>query len=186
MEVGATAPPIAYPLSQKRFRDSFVSLTVKGFRNTMTNEIQPIIMLLMFCLFLCITTFFYWRSNFVPQRMLRLVKNVAGKTQTKICGQPVEHWISILKQNTKVFYYVFNTVVINYQGHSFIFIDAAIPSTIRRGFTRKCFLVAVGSPAIKVLSDQEHLFHLFASTTELAAFSIFRHSDFINALSKER
>jgi hypothetical protein len=51
---------------------------------------------------------------------------------------------------------------------------------------KACLLIAVGQPAVRLLSEDERVFRKITGSTELAAFSIFRWPDFVDMLTAER
>jgi len=113
------------------------------------------------------------------------------KGRIKISGQPVEYWLNILNQDTTQPILAIDTMVLMYKGQYFFFVDGGVcywtvdkrPSYhLQKAF----FLIAVGQSAVRLLSEQEQIFQRIAGSTELAAFSIFRWSDFAYILTAEK
>lgn len=159
----------------------------------MTSEdIQMTVFLLLFCLVLCPFAVRSWQLHLARKRMVRIVNEVAQRDRNVIRGQPVEYWLNILNQNdAQRIVVVLHTAVLTYRGHEYFFVDGTTrhaASSLRPHdmHGRAFFLVAVDQSAVRLLSQEEHLFRLITGSTQLAVFSISRWPEFTNILEFQR
>jgi hypothetical protein len=157
-----------------------------------SKDISGLFWLVVFLMF-CLWGILSWQRGLARKRFLAAIKTLAKGGRHEIGGQPVEHWLDILNRGTAQSLVAINTMVLTYKGHKFFFIDGGInyiaqgkwsPYYYRRQKT--CLLVAVGEPAVRLLSEDERVFHKMTGSTELAAFSIFRWSEFSCMLMAEK
>jgi len=83
-------------------------------------------------------------------------------------------------------------MVLTYKDHDFFFVDGGIVYATacthllsynqEKGF----FLIAIGQSAVRLLTNEEHVFRRIMGSTELALFSIFRWSAFASMLTAEK
>ena len=117
---------------------------------------------------------------------------MAEKGPSEINGQSVEHWLNILNKDAPQPLVANDTVVLMYKGREFFFVDGGIAYTVpsKYGWSYRqeeaFFLVAVGQPAVRLLSERQEVFRFRMGSAELAAFSIFRWSDFTEMLMAEK
>jgi hypothetical protein len=153
------------------------------------NGVFWLIVFLMFCLWGALS----WWRGFARKRFLAAIKAMGKGGRHEIGGQPVEHWLDILNRGMAQSLVATSTMVLTYRGHKFFFIDGGI-NYIAQGkwspyFCRgqkTCLLIAVGEPAVRLLSEDERVFRKITGSTELAAFSVFRWSDFSYMLTAEK
>ena len=125
-----------------------------------------------------------WRRG-ARKRLLATVKAMALGGRTEIDGQPVEHWLGVLNRASPYPIIAYETVVLVFKGRELFFLFGAIPYTIPSAdhysyqTENGLFLVAVGQPAVRLLSEHQHVFRHISGSTELAAFSIFRWQEFL-------
>jgi hypothetical protein len=130
----------------------------------------------------------YARSR---ERLTATMKRLAVAGRSEIAGQPVEHWLNVLNQDSPQDLFAVDSAVFIYHGQELFFVNGTIggPAAQNRcvyRVRRLCFLVAVGRPAVTLLSQQGQVLRLVSGSAELAAFSIFRLSDFAALIRKER
>jgi hypothetical protein len=143
-----------------------------------------------FLLVLCLLVVWWWRQILARKRFLAAIKAMADGGRNEISGQPVEHWLDILNQDATQNIAAMDTMVLTYKGQEFFFVDALL-GYVTGGKSsyqteKACLLIAVGQPAVRLLSEDECVFRKITGSTELAAFSIFRWSDFAYMLMAER
>jgi hypothetical protein len=125
-------------------------------------------------------------------RLTARMKTMAEGGRNEIGGQSVEHWLSMLNQDSPQGLVATDSVVFTYKGQDLFFVNGTIgcltPGGNRWVYKTKeiCFLVAVGYAAVGLLSEQRQALRLISGSTELAAFSIFRFLDFAVLLREER
>ena len=113
-----------------------------------------------------------------------------ARDQEKIGERSAEHWLNILNRNAEWTIAITYTMFLRYEGHDYFFVSGQFNQVIysHSGLpeTRNAFfLVAIGKPAVQILSDQDHLFRKISGSEELAAFSIYRWSEFTDALIRK-
>jgi hypothetical protein len=158
-----------------------------------SSEIIPkYINLVGFLLVLCLLAVWLWQQRHARKRFVATIKTMAERGRYEINGQPVEYWLNILNQNTTQPLIAIDTMVLTYKGREFFFIDGGISYTAfgKGGLSchleKACLLVAVSQSAVNLLANQEQVFRLITGSTELAAFSVFRWSDFTEMLMAEK
>ena len=109
----------------------------------------------------------------------------------KLTAQPVDYWLEILNQGANQELIAYDTMVLRYMGQEFFFVNGGIAYITfsndgNCNLMKSCFLIAVDQLAVRILSEQEPIFRLIRGTTELAAFSIYRWSDFVTMLMREK
>jgi hypothetical protein len=141
----------------------------------------------------CASMAVWWlRSKVLQTEFAAMVKAMAEKGLDEIGGQKVEKWLDLLNHDSPYTLAADDTVVVRYKGEDLFFIEGAIGydhglnGRHRYSFDKSCFLLAVSSPAVRFLSDQEQLFGKIAGSSDLAAFGIRRYSDFVTTLISER
>jgi hypothetical protein len=154
-------------------------------------DIRGVVGLLVFLIF-CLWGILSWRRGFARKRFLAAIKAMAKGGRNEINGQPVEHWLDVLNQGTAQPLVATVTMVLTYKGHEFFFIDGGISHFVPEEgglscrMQEACLLIAVGPPAVRLLSEDERVFRKITGSTELAVFSIFRWSDFSYMLTAEK
>jgi hypothetical protein len=132
-----------------------------------------------------------WRGSRARKRLVAIIKAAAVGRRNEIDGRSLEQCLDILNQGATQSLVASDAVVVIYEGREVFFVDGTIgylaPSTNSWKYTRKnlCFIVAIGRSAVKFLSEQEQVFRMINGSTELAAFSIFRPSEFANVLMEQ-
>ena len=152
---------------------------------------KTIVRIVVFLIFGALMLWLY-RQRLARKRFVATVKTMAENDQIEIDGQSVEHWLNILNQDENQTLLANDTVVLKYKGREFFFVNGEISylyydlknTSSKR--MKSCFLIAVDRSAVWLLSDQEQVFRLIAGSTDLAAFSIYRWSDFVVALMSEK
>ena len=110
----------------------------------------------------------------------------------KSTGSRSNHWLDILNQDSAYRIIAGDTMVLMYKGREWFFVDGGIgyvsagKGAVSYGLEKACVLIAVGQSAVGVLSEQKEVFRLISGSAELAAFSVFRWSDFVYMLMAER
>jgi hypothetical protein len=133
-----------------------------------------------------------WWGWLLRRRFLAKVKFMAESGQTKINGWSVEHWLEIINQQTAQPIIARESMVLNFGGEEFLFADGGIEYMAQgKGgpyyrLAPAFLLVAVGRPAVELLSEDARTFHRLTGTSELAVFSIFRWADFAKMLTAEK
>jgi hypothetical protein len=123
--------------------------------------------------------------------MLAKVKALAKHGRDDVCGRPAEHWLNLLNHEASQTIYAYDTFVLAYEGQEFLFVDGGLAYALQNGHgwtcsrERACILIAVGRPAVALLSENARLFRIVTGSTELVAFTIFRSSAFAAALNPE-
>jgi hypothetical protein len=145
---------------------------------------------IVFCLSLL--AIWRWRQSLARKQMLTTIKMMASSTRKDIGGQSVEQCLDILNQDTTRSLVTNNAMVLTYKRQEFFFVEGTIacllPTKSALGYRRQeaYFLIAIGQSAVRLLSEKEHVFRLMIGSTDLAAFSIFRWSDFVDELITEK
>jgi hypothetical protein len=147
--------------------------------------------LLLFVVPLFFFSMWSWWQHFARKRLLASIKTMAEKERSEIGGQPVEHWLNILNQDRTEPIVAGDTMVLTYKGQDYFFVDAGITYVIpsNRAICKimKAFiLVAIGQSAVRLLSEQDRVFRRICGSAELAAFSVYRWSDFAKMLAREK
>ena len=132
-----------------------------------------------------------WLSLWFAQKRMEKTVMKMAKDQEVIGGQLIEYWLDILNLNAERTVGMTYAKVLMYGEYSYFFVSGSlgifIPNFPRvENLSRKAFfLIAIGSPAVQVLANQEHLFRRISGSDELAAFSIYRWSEFTDALIRK-
>ena len=138
-------------------------------------------------LILCLLGIWWWRQSRARKRFAQTIKMMNKEGVNEIAGQPVEYWLDLLNQDFPQPITAIDTMVLTYKGHDFFFIDGRIPyiATTSGAYwsQQKAFLlIAVEESAARLLSRESALFRRIDTSTEVAAFSIYRWSDFSDRL----
>ena len=157
------------------------------------NSTHSIVFMAIFCLF-CFFWWLWWYSlDRAKKRAIKTVRKMANRGQKEIGGYSVEYWIDLIEQDSSCLIHESKAMALTYKGHDYFFIDGK--AVYRDGDYRYArsagmcqdvlFLIAIGGPAVRFLAKQEHLFRLITGSKDLALFSIFRCSDFADALEEQ-
>jgi hypothetical protein len=155
-------------------------------------NIGSLIRVLVLGTIVAIWLFWIWRARLLRSQFVAKVKIMAKGGQSKIDGHPVEHWLEIVNHQTTRPIVVRESVVLTFKGREFFFADGGIGFMAQgKGgpyyrLAPAFLLVAVGQPAVELLSNEAHVFRLITGTNELAVFSIFRWADFAKMLMAEK
>jgi hypothetical protein len=156
-------------------------------KNPSRSPLAGLVALLLLLWFACTA----WRHRLRRKRLLETVKEIAEQGRNEVGGRSVEHWLEVLNQDRRQTLTTNESFVFKYKGQELFFVDGqltdVVPSKYSVSYRMQslCFLIAVGKPAVWLLSDQEHVFRKLTGSDELAAFSVFRVSKFDAMLSAE-
>ena len=143
--------------------------------------------LLVPCSFLVI----WWWQRRAREQFWETIEAMAEKERDEIGGESVEHWLNLLNRGRAQPLVASDAMVLIYQGREWFFVDGGI-MFLGAGkhptyeTMKAFFLVAIGPSAVQSLAEQEGVFRLITGSTELAAFSVYRWSDFVEMLVAER
>jgi hypothetical protein len=131
-----------------------------------------------------------WRLCFVRRRFLATIRMVAQKERSEIGGQPVEYWLNILNQDRTDPIVAICTMTLTYEGQDYYFVDGGISYVLsdKRAYYKMMeafVLIAIGQSAVRLLAEQERVFRRICGSEDLAAFSVYRWSDFAKMLARE-
>lgn len=140
---------------------------------------------------LCLFAVWWWRQGRARNRLVATIKRMAESGRNEISGQPVEYWLNILNQEATYPIAATDTMVLQYKGQEFFFVDGGIiyiaPGKSACYSLRKvCILGSVGQSGVELLTEQSRVFRFMTGSAELAAFSIFRWSEFVDMLMIEK
>ena len=131
-----------------------------------------------------------WRQSITRERFAETIKTMAERGRDEISGHTVEYWLNIINSDTTQPIVVTETMVLRYKGREFFFVDGGISYTYAGknhpayGLEKGFFLVVVDKSAVNLLFEQGRVFRRIAGTADLAAYSIFRWSDFAKTMTR--
>ena len=143
---------------------------------------------------LCLLLLFvvWWWQRLARMRFLTDIRSMDEKGRSEIDGLTAQHWLDILNQDAAHTLVAVDTMVMIFKGREWFFVDGTVgfprPGATRPhwGTMEGYFLIAIGKSAVQLLAEHESVFRLVAGSAELAAFSIFQWSEFVEMLIMER
>ena len=132
----------------------------------------------------------WWWQDLARKRFVARIKTMAERGRDEIDGQSVNHYLDILNRDTAQALIAIDTIVVMYKGQQLFFVNGTIGymTACKNPWrvSKLCFAVAVGQAVVRLLSEQELILRRITGSSELAAFSVRRWSDFVFMLMTEK